>query len=384
MFSKVIPKQTGIKVSFFDNDGKKVSGLTVEQARAIATLDPTKLFYFQNGDGTEEELTIEQVEQLSPPKNLLPQDLSYRIGPQICGPPLVKIFGGGGGFGAAVNAIISPVSSGVIGFDIVNPGKGFEFPPNAELIDVCGHGSGSSLTVNLDGDKIKNITINAPGDGYLSAPDGSLGGNERVWKEAGEGFVRKPNDYVYVVQPERPIPVNKGDTYYPPDGSPITIEEEQIITLPIVPVRPVDPTSFGVPYSVILCIEDIKVLDQGFGYRQGDQLIITPNNGTEAELIINEFGNITGVKILKGGCGFTDIPEFRTNSTTGYNATFTPVFKSTRIDASIPIEQQIISAQQAGQQTSITGQVDPFSEFVVPRNVELVSVIDCVGKIPPV
>lgn len=377
MFSNNIPLDTSIKVAFFDNDGKKVGGLTVEQAKKVWELDNSKLFYFQTGDGTEQELTIDQVNQLTPEKNLLPQAPSCPTEPQTCGPPLVKIFGGDGGFGAAVNAVVSSISSSVIGFDIVDAGKGFLSAPNAELIDNCGKGSGGSLTVNMNGDSIKNITINAPGDGYLAAPDGSLGGNERVWKEPDEGYVKRPDGQKYVVQPVRPIPAKKGDTYYPPDGPPRVLEEDEIITLPIVPVKPPDPTSFGTPYPVILCIEEIKVLDQGFGYRPGDQLLITPNNGTEVELMINEFGNITGVKILRGGCGYEDIPEIRTNSPTGFNATFTPIFKVTQIDPIIPVEQQVIPPRQQPQPGDF---VPP---FVIPDQVQLVTVIDCVGKFAP-
>lgn len=390
MFSTNIPFDTAIKLSFFDTDNKKVGGLTVEQANKVWELDNSKLFYFQTGDGTEQELTIDQVNELTPEKNLLPQAPACPTEPQTCGPPLVKFFGGDGGFGAAANAVISPISSSVIGFDIVDAGKGFLSAPNAELIDNCGKGSGGSLTVNMEDEdvgigttnprskksvdekrkkpkKIKNITIKAPGDGYLAAPNGSLGGNERVWKEPDEGYVRRPDGQKYVVQPYRPIPAKKGDTYYPPNGPPRVLKEDEIITLPLVPVKPPDPTSFGTPYPVILCIEEIVVLDQGFGYRPGDQLIITPDNGTKTELIINEFGNVTGVKILRGGCGYDDLPQIRTNSPTGFNATFTPIFKVTQVDPTKPIETQ----------------VDRDGNKVIPDQVQLVTVIDCVGKFAP-
>jgi hypothetical protein len=390
MFSTNIPFDTAIKVSFFDTDNKKVGGLTVEQANKVWQLDNSKLFYFQTGDGTEQELTIDQVNELTPEKNLLPQAPACPTEPQTCGPPLVKFFGGDGGFGAAANAVISPISSSVIGFDIVDAGKGFLSSPNAELIDNCGKGSGGSLTVNMEDEdvgtattntrsrrsvdekkrkrkKIKNITINAPGDGYLPAPDGSLGGNERVWKEPDEGYVRRPDGQKYVVQPYRPIPAKKGDTYYPPNGPPRVLEQDEIITLPLVPVKPPDSTSFGTPYPVILCVEEIVVLDQGFGYRPGDQLLITPDNGTQTELVINEFGNITAVKILKGGCGYDDIPQIRTNSPTGFNATFSPIFKVTQIDPTVPIETQ----------------VDKDGNKIIPDQVQLITVIDCVGKFAP-
>lgn len=375
MFSRNIPRDTAIKVSFFDDDGKKVGGLTVEEANKVHQIDPTKLFYFQTGDGTEEELTIEQVNQLTPEKDLLPTTSDCPTQPQVCGPPLVKFFGGGGGFGAAANAVISPISSSVIGFDIVNPGRDFEVAPNAELIDNCGKGSGGNLTVNMnpDGKTIKNITINAPGDGFIPVPDGSLGGNERVWKEPYEGYIKTPSGGYHVVQPLRPIGVKSGSTYYPPDGPPRVLVRDEVITLPLVPVKPKDPTSFGTPYSVILCIEEIKVLDQGFGYRPGDELIITPDNGTKTELVINEFGSITSVKIIQGGCGYEDIPEIRTNSPTGFNATFSPIFRVTQIDPTKPIEFQV---------SPVTPSTTVEQISVVPQEVRLVTVIDCVGKIP--
>jgi hypothetical protein len=407
MISTSIPFQDAIKLSFFDTDGKKVDGLTVEQAKKLSELDSSRLFYFKTGDGTEKELTIDQVKKLTPQKDLLPSS-NCSTGPVACGPPLVRFFGGDG-FGAAANAVISPISSSVIGFDIVNAGKGFKFPPNAELIDPCGKGSGSYVTVNVEPDdfsidatgvtaaatgvtaaatgvtaaatgggtrprgtrpttyKIKNITVVAPGDGYLAAPDGSLGGNERVWKEPDDGYVRTIDGSYYVVQPYRPIQARKGSTYYPPDGPSRVLEEDEVITLPLVPAKAPDTTVVGTTYPVLLCIEEIKILDQGFGYRPGDQLIITPDNGTKTELEIDEFGQITGVKILSGGCGYNDFPDIRTNSPTGFNATFSPIFKVTKIEDVGP-EGPIIA---------------PEGPFVVPDGANIISVVDCVGKISP-
>lgn len=378
MISTSIP-QDAITLSFFDTDGKKVDGISVDQAEQLSQLDSSILFYFQTGDGTEQELTIDQVKELTPEENLLPSTSDCSTGPVDCGPPLVRFFGGDG-FGAAANAIISPISSSVIGFDIVDVGKGFSSPPNAELIDPCGNGSGSYVTVNVEPDdasvaaaaasagggttpttyKIKNMTVVAPGDGYLSAPNGSLGGNERVWKEPDEGYVKTADGRYYVVQPYRPIEVKKGSTYYPPDGSPRVLEQDETITLPLVPIKPPDTNTVGTTYPVLLCIEEIKVLDSGFGYRPGDELIITPDNGTKTELTINEFGQIVGVKVLTGGCGYNDFPDIRTNSPTGFNATFTPIFKATKIE-----------------------DVDPKGPFIVPTGASVVHVVDCVGRIPP-
>jgi hypothetical protein len=425
-FSKNIT-QLGIRVGFIDNDGKKIRGLTVPQANEIEQSRPGTKFYFQNGDGIDEELSIDQVNQLNT-SDLLPTAPACPTSPQVCGPPLVRFFGGGG-TGAAANAIISPISSSIIAFDIVESGFGFFESPAAELIDSCGKGGGAKLQVNMENDeedtanlgqqiaaapapaggapapaggapapvagavgattsetetqceaprrlfeestlarlsrskKIKNITIVAPGDGYIASPDGSLGGNERVWKEPDEGFVETKCGGYYVVQPYKPVKVQAGDTYYPPDGPPIVIEEDEIITLPLVPVNPPAPETVGPTYPVVLIIDDIVVLDPGFGYRPGDKLIIDPDKGATAELIIDDEGKIRRVDVITPGVGFIDLPNLRTNSLTGFNAALSVIFKPIRIDINKPIEEQL------GQS--------------IQNQIELISVIDCVGKILP-
>ena len=571
LISNVIPP-VGIKVSFIDNDGKKIGGLTVDQANKIAENYPDKKFYFQSGDGVEKELTIEQVNNLLP-TDLLPTAPSCPTDPQVCGPPLVKFFGGNGGFGAAANAIISPISSSVIGFDIVNSGFGFLGTPSAEIIDPCGKGSGTKLKVNMQNDvqnttniqqlindqlpnnqqqliptpaapaaptpapaapaaptpappplldqnildfngnplavdnnllssdptvgppvivndqqltlgsiggtqvelggsggtplisgsnpitiggvtlttgssggtpiiinglplslggsggsvisvspitaqdynqnftdcdsprnqfansilnsisrskTIKNITILAPGDGYLASPDGSLGGDGRVWKEPDEGYVKTKCGGYYVVQPYRPVSLQKGDTYYPPVGPPKVIEEDEDITLPLLPVNPQTPVIQSISgvqgtfisqtpttqggqgvqniganknptYPVILLLEEIEVVTGGFGYRPGDNLIIDPKNGAEAKLNVNERGEIESIDVINSGAGFVDLPDIRTDSLTGFNATFSPILKAIRIDLNRPIEEQL------GKK--------------IPPNVEIINVVDCVGRV---
>ena len=563
--SKTIPIDKAIKVSYFDTDGKEVGGVTVKQANEIVAKYPDIKFYFQNGDGVKEELTIAQVNQLGI-SDILPTAPQCPTGPQVCGPPLVRFFGGGG-YGASANSIISPISSSIIGFDIVNPGFGFLENVSAELIDPCGKGSGSRLRVNLQEDdedtagedaipgsgaandntnasaaataaadaadaaattasdavtasntantnaaaaaaasaaadaaaaaasaaaaaaaaaanaaartaaanaaaaaaaastssseaeaaaaagnittantaaaaavaaartaaaaartaagadrtaasnvsisdecsaprknfenrvrrnlnrskKIKNITIIAPGNGYIASPDGSLGGNERVWKEPDEGYAKSKCGGFYVIQPYKPTSVKRGDTYYPPDGSPIIIEEDQIITLPLVPVTPPIPEIIGPSYPVILVIDEVVVLDPGFGYRPGDEIIITStdtgsagggtgtvggagggtgtvggagggtgngksNLGAELEMIINDRGQIERVNVIKPGAGFIDLPRLRTNSPTGFNAIFSTILKPIRLED---------------------------FEGSPPQNAQIISVIDCVGKISP-
>ena len=66
--------------------------------------------------------------------------------PQRCGPPKVKIFGQDG-FGAIANAIISPNSNALIGFDIRNPGTNYFSPPYVSITDGCGRGRGNASAI---------------------------------------------------------------------------------------------------------------------------------------------------------------------------------------------------------------------------------------------
>lgn len=399
MFSKEIPFDSAIKLSFYDNDGKKVNGLSIEQAIKVWQLNNNTLFYFKTGDGTEQELTIEQVKDLPNKKNILPSESNCNTGPVKCGPPLVRFFGGEG-FGAAANAIISPLSSSVIGFDIVNRGKKYKRPPNAELIDPCGNGSGSSIIVTIDENetspdygKILDMVVIAPGDGYLTSPDGSLGGNERVWKEADEGYAVTPEGGYCVVQPYRPITLPSGSIYYSPSEAPRVLEKKETILLTLEPIKQTDeedligPTNIrgglgkenrlgikgsgpgesagnptvnvGSTYPVYLCLDKFRVIDPGFGYRQGDELIVTPSNGLKTELVVDEFGHVTDVKVLVSGCGFIDIPDIKTNSTTGFNATFVPIF-------------------------NVKNAIDEKDgSFIIPEGADVIEVVDCVGKVSP-
>jgi hypothetical protein len=206
-----------------------------------------------------------------------------------------------------------------------------------------------------------------------------LGGNERVWKEPDEGYAKSKCGGFYVIQPYKPISVKRGDTYYPPNGSPLIIEEDQIITLPLVPVTPPIPEIIGPSYPVILVIDEVVVLDPGFGYRPGDEIIITStdtgdtggaggagagggngdgksNLGAELEMIINDKGQIEKVNVIKPGAGFIDLPRLRTNSPTGFNAIFSTILKPIRLED---------------------------FEGSPPQNAQIISVIDCVGKISP-
>ena len=362
---RFIPKSS-IKVAYYDKDGTLVEGATQDQALGVEKLRPGTNFYYRNDNGSVSELGINQVINLKT-KNLLPQGPPCPTSPQVCGPPKVKIFGGNG-IGAIANAIISPNSSSIIGFDIVNPGRGFLSPPYVELVDECGKGSGAAVRAiigPLDGRNgnptilnpvtgqpetgLVNVVVDAPGDGYINAPDGSLGGNEQVWAEPTDGYIINP-DGVFVIIPggEDPPEITLDDPtiYVPPRIDPS-------IDPSIDP--PTDPQKFprnSQQYPVILEIDDVVISNPGFGYEPGDTIKVTPDNGAVLEPIID--GNsVIGVKVVKPGIGFNDLPNIEVISDAGYNAEFKPVLKV----------------------------VDPETIDEIPSDVQIIQVIDCVGKV---
>ena len=64
---------------------------------------------------------------------------------------------------------------------------------------------------------------------------------------------------------------------------------------------------------------DVIVKKPGFGYKNTDRVIIDPNMGAEAELVVDKFGRISDVIITKPGEGFQVIPEITVESATGQN-----------------------------------------------------------------
>ena len=337
-----------IRVSFYDKDGTRVNDVTRSEANCIAKSNPQQQFFYQDGNGYQRELLIWQVNLLSL-IDALPDAPGCPTNPQLCGPPRVQFFGGMG-MGAMANAVISPNSGSIIGFDIVNPGFNYLTPPFANLVDECGYGSGGTLRVQTQrysggdpqkgGLEIKNIVITAPGDGYLPAPNGALGGNGRIWKDVDEGYVERGDGSYYVVpDPLNPPELPPGDTFVPPQPQP-----QPDIQVPT--------------YPGVTEIEEVVVDDPGFGYEPGDTLEVVPGNGAVLEPVINDRGEIAQVIVVNPGIGFVDLPEIVINSPRGYNAKLIPVLKVTAI-ADFP---------------------DP---TIIPEGTQLVSIIDCVGKILP-
>ena len=82
-------------------------------------------------------------------------------------------------------------------------------------------------------------------------------------------------------------------------------------------------------YPALLRLSEVRVQNPGINYSPEDELTITPNNSTILKPTLGPFGKVKSVKVVKGGT-FTDLPDIFLPSTTGVNASFTPVFEVIR------------------------------------------------------
>jgi len=321
-------------------------------------------------------------------------------GPVACGPPTVKFFGGEGS-GAAGNLIIGALGE-IMGIDMVDLGINYDENVNAVVIDTCGKGQGAVIRpVVVDG-QITNINVVEPGTGYLSVPDGSTGGDGKVWAKPDETTVVRadgeveipyapgnvitviPDDVVLmppgtaaVTEPlgsadVQQIIAEQGDVLGDavasqvgggeriPGGKSYVMEKSGKFTTPSLPVaRPQGeyPTAANGAYPAIMYLCDMIVESPGINYNENDKIIIEPNAGATAVPKYNSNGGVESVKITSGGEGFTKMPDVYIMSETGYNAELKPVFCPDRIAK------------------------DELKEYDPQGQIQLVTIIDCVGKI---
>ena len=352
------------------------------------------------------------------------------VGPVFCGPPTVEFFGGGGS-GASGNAIISATGS-ILGVDILSSGSGYTSAPIVIFVDACGKGTGAvgRAVIGPDntglGNGVAAVIIDDPGTNYLSSPDGDRGGDDRIWSKKDETTVQR-NDGTYdrPYVPGEPISLFPGDIVRLPNdtitildigtggtgtgtggtgtggtgtgtggtgtggtgtgtggtgtgtggtgtgtggieiipgGKDYTVKNQGTITAPTQAASTLSrgnyPTLDKGQYPVILYLCGLEIANTGFNYSEEDKIIIEPSNGASAVARFGAFGTLESVKIISEGEGFTEVPDIYIESETGYNAKLTPKFCIDRVS-----EDRI---KEPGVQDKI------------------ISVIDCVGKIPQV
>ena len=267
-----------IKVGYISETDGYIQNVSIADANAYAKLNPETEFIFIDGDEKVRFLTIDEVNALTP-RNLLRSDPCL-TGDQPCGPPKLKFFGGGG-VGASGNPVVDS-SGNLIAVDIVSGGFGYKIPPQVQVIDPCKNGSGAVLQTII-GDQI--ISGEISGDQF-GISTGNLAGDIT-------GVV------VHVIVKD------SGQGYLPP---PQTVPQ----------------------YPAILELTGVTVTNPGFNHDPTvDEIIIEPANGTQLSYTTEPFGKIKSVSVNRGG-RFTELPQIRMNTETGFNATFVPNFNIVR------------------------------------------------------
>jgi len=151
-----------IKVGYITDDGY-VSGVSIADANAYEKLNPETVFIFIDGDKKVKYLSISEVNNLT--IRDLPRSDPCEVGPQPCGPPALKFFGGGG-IGAEANPVVDS-SGNLIAVDLISGGFGYTTPPFVQVIDPCRNGSGAVLTTEILNGVVVRVIINETGSGYL-------------------------------------------------------------------------------------------------------------------------------------------------------------------------------------------------------------------------
>ena len=302
---------------------------------------------------------------------------SCNVGAVFCGPPTVEFFGGGGS-GATGNAVIG-ANGEILGVDILTSGSGYTSPPFINFVDACGNGksaTGRAIIGPIDengNNGVIDIIIDNPGTGYLSNTDGSLGGDGRTWAKSNQTTVlRSDGTYDTPYNPGNIIKLSPGDKVCIPPNSSIEIGS-QIITggctvvndnLEIESPMPITnnkiagqyPSLNSGEYPVIISLENIIIQNGGFGYNDGDKIVIEPSNGASAIPKFGAFGSLESIRITTFGEGFLEVPKIYIDSKTGSNAVLSPKFKINSISTNEMAEPTIQD--------------------------QIISVVDCVGKVP--
>ena len=224
------------------------------------------------------------------------------------------------------------------------------------------------------------IVITDFGFGYMGVPDGDRGGDGRVWATADQTIVKRSNgtwDIPY--WPGSLIDLSIGDEITTPNGSITqmvyytgdtkvvyggtvhTVGGGGVISAPTTRSTAARSATYPLSnskYPVILYICGVFISNGGIGYKEGDKIIVEPSMGAELEPVFSRTGVLTDVKIISGGEGFKEQPDIYIESKTGFNAVIAPRFCIDRIGDD--------DMKEPGYQD------------------KLVSVIDCVGTVPPV
>jgi hypothetical protein len=240
--------------------------------------------------------------------------------------------------------------------------------------------------INTDGEtidqEIEEIIVEDPGSGYLSEPDGSLGGMGRTWSKKNQTIVKR-SDGIYDTpyNPGQIIKLLPGDAVRTPSETSLVINEN-VIPIPtrtdyivedqvslLSPDLKEDETAPTISdretqssYLVSLELYDVEILSGGINYSSEDKFFLSPEeNNVALKPVLGPFGTIVDVEVVSTGRGFTTYPNIFINSETGFNAKFAPKFRINRIPKFNTLDQ--------------------LNENLNIDTSKILEVIDCVGKV---
>ena len=94
----------------------------------------------------------------------------YTGPPQICRPPIIRIFGGGGDGAAAAPLFGFPdfgtKTASIIDVQITNPGNGYTYPPFVQIVDSCNQGYGAIARATVKDGRVDKIYLSSVGENY--------------------------------------------------------------------------------------------------------------------------------------------------------------------------------------------------------------------------
>ena len=94
----------------------------------------------------------------------------YTGPPQLCKPPTINIFGGGGDGAAAAPLFGFPDfgtgTASIIDIELTNPGNGYTYPPFVQVVDSCNQGYGAIARATVKDGKIDKIYMSSIGENY--------------------------------------------------------------------------------------------------------------------------------------------------------------------------------------------------------------------------
>ena len=149
------PRKDDIKVAYVHPTLGLVRDVSICDANIEAQKNPGTIFIFRDGNQTLKYLNINEVNALNPNDLVPTEECGGITSEKECGPPTIQIFGGGG-IGAAGNAVISPTGA-VLAVDVIRGGNGYQYAPLASVRADAGVGAVLLAIIGNTSKKMKHL-----------------------------------------------------------------------------------------------------------------------------------------------------------------------------------------------------------------------------------